>query len=64
MIGSVVHKGTQILVYDEKGHQIANVYCADGELKGYTSRTFSVKKGTQMLVYDEKGHQISNTYCY
>lgn len=59
-IGSAVQKGTTVYIYDEKGHQIANVSAGSGKedgLKGYTSTTVTVRRGTTLYTFDEKGHQ-------
>jgi hypothetical protein len=58
-IGNAVEDGSQILIYNEKGRQIAYIHAYDG-LAGYTSSTVSVRWGSQILTYNEKGRQISS----
>ena len=64
-IGSVMEKGSQIIAYDERNHQIFSKFKGqkpgDG-LKGYTNTTVSIQNGSQLITYDERGHQISSRF--
>lgn len=57
-IANVIHKGSWIYVYDEKGRKLATL--AGDALHGFTSSTVSVKKGSWIYVYDEKGKKLSS----
>lgn len=63
-IGSAVEKGGFVYVYDERGRQIftktRGSQSEDG-LKGYTSKTVSIRHGGLIITYDERGRQISTT---
>lgn len=63
-IGNAVQRGSQVYVYDEKGHQLAMLQGGNGPqdgLKGYTGTTVSVRRGGNVFTYDEKGRQLSTT---
>lgn len=63
-IGNAIQKGQFVVIYDDKGHEIASVYLGSSgdSLKGYTSSTVNVKKGPFIITYNEKGQEISSNY--
>lgn len=54
-IGSVIERGQSVIVYDEKGKQLAMVLLGGGKLTGYTSSSFGIHRGGTLYTYDEKG---------
>lgn len=58
-IGSAVQRGSFVVIYDEKGRQIASVPAGEG-LQGYTGSTVSVRRGSFIINYDERGRQVSS----
>lgn len=61
-IGNAQEKGSQIFVYDERGHTLftksKGQKPGDG-LKGYTSSTVNIQNGSQLITFDERGRQLS-----
>ena len=60
MIGMVLEKGSQVVIYDERHRQTACVFLCGGKLLGYTSTTFSIKRGCVVVTYNERGRQIGS----
>ncbi len=60
-IGTVVEKGSNVIVYDEKGRTIftksRGSKTEDG-LKGYTATTVSIRHGSSIITYDDKGRTL------
>ena len=51
-IGSAVHRGSLIYVYDKRGRRLTSLLAGQGPkdgLQGYTSSTVSVRRGS--LIY-------------
>ena len=61
MIVSAIQKGNSVVLYNERGSQIAVIpfnprESGDG-LKGYTSSTVSIQVCRNITTYDERGSQ-------
>jgi YD repeat-containing protein len=63
-IGSAVHRGSLIYVYDEKGRRLTSLLAGEGAkdgLQGYISSTVSVRRSSLIYTYDERGRRLSST---
>jgi hypothetical protein len=60
-IGSAIHKGPSIVIYDEKGRTLftkpVGTRPGDG-LKGYTATTVSIRSGASIHTYDDRGRTL------
>lgn len=57
MIITAIQRGTVVYVYG-KGNSL--LFSLNGELRGYTSNSVSVKRGPTINVYNEHGSLISS----
>jgi hypothetical protein len=60
-IGSAIERGSQIFVYDERGHMLFSKPKGSGPqdgVLGFTGSTVTVKSGSTTLTYGEYGQVL------
>ena len=60
-IGSAIERGSQVFVYDERGHMLFSKSKGSGPhdgLLGFTSSTVTVRSGSVAIIYGPAGQMI------